>query len=131
MFNDHEIEVLFAISDCEKEYRRFFSYLGRDIPPVIKQHTNTFILVASLQDEYDAKMLYERTYPENVTEEHRFGYDPLCENKILFSRREAEFFQSFDVQLLYAKCLHFRAQYFKDTILYFIDLIKTLAKQLE
>lgn len=116
---------------CEKEYRRFFSYLGRDIPPVIKQHTNTFILVASLQDEYDAKMLYERTYPENVTEEHRFGYDPLCENKILFSRREAEFFQSFDVQLLYAKCLHFRAQYFKDTILYFIDLIKTLAKQLE
>ena len=78
---------------CEKEYRRFFSYLGRDIPPVIKQHTNTFIPVASLQDEYDAKMLYERTYPENVTEEHRFGYDPLCENKILFSQREAEFFK--------------------------------------
>ena len=116
---------------CEKEYRRFFSYLGRDIPPVIKQHTNTFLPVASLHDEYDAKMLYEHTYPENVTEEHRFGYDPLCENKILFSRREAEFFQSFDVQLLYAKCLHFRAQYFKDTILYFIDLIKTLAQQLE
>ena len=88
---------------CEKEYRRFFLYLGQDIPPVIKQNTNTFIPVASLQDEYDAKMLYERTYTENLTEEHRFGYDPLCENKILLSRREVEFFQSFDVQLLYVK----------------------------
>ena len=76
-------------------------------------------------------MLYERTYTENLTEEDRFGYDPLCENKILFSRREAEFFQSFDVQLLYAKRVHFGAQYFKDTILYFIDLIKNLAQQLE
>lgn len=76
-------------------------------------------------------MLYERTYTENLIEEHRFGYDLLCENKILFSRREVEFLQSFDVQLLYAKCVHFRAQYFKDTTLYFTDLIKNLAQQLE
>ena len=116
----------------EAAFKSFFKeilyQIGRGLPPVIKQRTNrlTPVPLDSLPDEDDAKILHERIYTGRLTEEHTFGYDPLCENEIFYSQREAECFHCFD-----AECVHFRVRYFEDAILYFIDLTVNLAEQLE
>ena len=104
-------------------YYYFFYESGRGKPIKIRERTKTINGVAetALPKEIDAKNEYETRYTGQLTDEHSFGSDPLCDREDLQIRREERFFERYDIKLLFQSCANGRPQSFKNAILFFIE----------
>lgn len=106
--------------------------LGRGKPLEIRERTKAIDVVTEgdLPNEIEAKDEYEICYTGQLTDEHSFGCDPLCEREDLQNRREEEFFNRYDIKLLFQECTNGRSQLFKNAILFFIEETAALTQSL-
>ena len=102
------------------------------MPSVIKSRSNqiTPLSAADIPEGHDAKVLYERLYSGQITEEHPFGEDPLSESQALCEERDTQFAQMYDVAFLYREVVNERLQSFQDAIMFFVNITVQLSLRL-
>ena len=126
-----KFERSYKVQFKEKSYvcLNVFFYTGRGVPLVIKARTTRTNPVGELDTPsfQEAVVQSEQTHNGMLADEHPFGQDPLVGSDELIGERNNQFFQNFVVDEIFAQCVNYQPQHFRNSILFYIEKTSQLA----
>ena len=105
--------------------------IGRGVPLDIYRRTNrlTPIDQNNVPHAEEAVAIYETTYNGTLTEEPRFGQDPLENSRDLCNQRDTIWHQQFKIDQIFYQVVNGSCNEFRNAILTFIEITRNLSNQ--
>ena len=99
------------------------------MPFTIQERTNDLPRISDtdLPLAREAKNLYEQTYNGQLTDEPKFGLDPLGGDDVLIQHRSDLFQKNFDIAKIFGEVTNGQSLKFKQAILYHITTTNRLS----